>query len=102
MEGVNLVVMTADEFSQLKGMVTDVADIKKVLLSKEDKPAISTLGTLTMEDIKRIYGVTRTKWRDGVRNGIFPEPLKGFDRPKRWSRAAVERVLGDIGDFDAA
>lgn len=49
--------------------------------------------TLTMKDIERFYGIKRDKWRNGVKEGIFPQPLLAFKRPKRWLTEEVDASL---------
>lgn len=49
--------------------------------------------TVTMADIKEYYGIGKDKWRSGVKAGRFPQPLEGFDKPKRWNLAEVEASL---------
>lgn len=50
--------------------------------------------TLTVNDILLHYGIGRGKWLKGVKSGLFPKPIKGFERPKRWRRSEVESALG--------
>lgn len=50
--------------------------------------------TLAVSDIMSYYGVARNKWVRGVKDGIFPQPISGFVRPKRWRRSDVEAALG--------
>lgn len=50
--------------------------------------------TLTVNDIQLHYGIGRSKWMSGVKAGVFPQPIGGFQRPKRWRRSDVENALG--------
>lgn len=50
--------------------------------------------TLTANDIQVHYGIGRSKWMAGVKAGVFPKPIEGFQRPKRWRRTDVEAALG--------
>lgn len=66
----------------------DCATVSKKALTISDLPK-----TVTMADIKEHYGIGKDKWRSGVKSGQFPQPLEGFDKPKRWNLSEVEASL---------
>jgi len=71
--------------------------IEEMIRGQEGKKHLTNADlrkTLTMSDIKSIYGIGKDKWRSGVKDGTFPAPIAGFDRPKRWNSMEVEDSLG--------
>ena len=89
-EEMRFVTVPKDDWDKLLGMCERISAVMSATADSaaEDYPAL-----MTMNDIKKCYGIGRDKWRDGVRKGIFPGPVKGFDRPKRWERDKVAMVL---------
>lgn len=74
----------------------DIGTLVEMALKSKDEPRPESPvppELLTMEDIKNYYGIGKTKWRSGVAIGMFPSPVDGFEKPKRWSRGEVEATL---------
>ena len=93
-DGPVLVVVPKENIDKLTKLADAVEKFIDCSAESRRSLTISNLPkTITMSDIKEHYGIGKDKWRSGVKSGRFPQPLAGFDKPKRWDLAEVEASL---------
>lgn len=53
---------------------------------------------LTAAEVYSLLNIGRSTWYDGVKQGIFPSPVRLGERCVRWLASDIEKLLHDAKD----
>ncbi len=54
---------------------------------------VPTVGFLRLEQILRLYPISKSSWWDGVKTGRFPQPIKLGPRTTAWKASEVMELI---------
>jgi predicted DNA-binding transcriptional regulator AlpA len=54
-------------------------------------------GFVRLGQVLNVVPVSKSTWWDGVKNGIYPQPVKLSPRTTAWRVEDIRKLIGEIG-----
>jgi predicted DNA-binding transcriptional regulator AlpA len=55
--------------------------------------SLTTVGFLRLDQVLRLYPISKSSWWDGVKDGRFPKPIKLGPRTTAWKTSDVMALI---------
>lgn len=59
----------------------------------QSTPELPSMGFVRVKQILKVFPVSKTRWWEGVKQGIYPAPVKLSKRTKAWRVDDIKQLI---------